>query len=389
MHDESILFTLFLIFTGAALLATISLYARQSLLVVYIVLGILLGPSGLSLVTDSNLIKEIAHIGIIFLLFLLGLNLPPNKLIHLVQKTTIVTSISCLLFAFIGVFIAWIFGFDIVESLLIGLAMMFSSTIIGLKLLPTTVLHHKRLGEIIISILLLQDLIAIIVLLLIEAGDHRSFPIMNILLLGFALIGLILFSYLFNRFILIRFMERFDKIPEYLFLLTIGWCLGIAQLAHYLGLSYEIGAFIAGISLALSQITLFIAEILKPLRDFFLILFFFSIGASFNLQSAQSVLLPAFVLAILLLSLKPLIFSWLLRRSGENAGNSMEIGTRLGQASEFSILIAMLALQSQLIGENAAYLIQVSTLITLIGSSYLIVLLYPTPMAVSDKLRRD
>ncbi len=128
---------------------------------------------------------------------------------------------------------------------------------------------------------------------------------------------------------------------------------------------------------------------LKSLRDFFLIMFFFTVGATFDLHMGKEVFIPALVLALLILSVKPLVFSFLLRRSHEDPKVATEIGVRLGQSSEFSLLIAVLALELGIVSHNAAYLIQVSTIITFIVSSYLIVLKYPTPMAVSDKLRRD
>jgi Kef-type K+ transport system membrane component KefB len=171
--------------------------------------------------------------------------------------------------------------------------------------------------------------------------------------------------------------------------MAIGWCLGIAELAATMGLSHEIGAFIAGVALATNPIALFIGESLKPLRDFFLIIFFFSLGASFNLEMINAVLLPAILLAALTLFIKPLVFRYLLRGAGETSQRSGEIGVRLGQISEFSLLIAVLGLELKVIGEQASYLIQVTTLLTFIVSSYFIVLRYPTPIALNDKLRRD
>ena len=389
MHGESIIFTIFLIFTGAAIFATFGLYARQSLLVIYIVLGIVLGPSGFELVTDPIIVKEIAHVGIIFLLFLLGLDMPPAKLFSLIRETILVSGITALLFATVGFSIAWIFRYSLADCLIIAVAMMFSSTIIGLKLLPTTVLHHRRTGEIIISILLLQDVIAILALLAFQAAKQGHFPLLESITLAASFLGLVLFVYGFNRYVLLKLIARFDKIHEYVFLITIGWCLGIAVLANALGLSYEIGAFIAGVALATSPIAMFIAEVLKPLRDFFLVMFFFGLGATFDLKMAEEVFFPSVVLAIIVLSTKPLIFSYLLNRSGETPHTSTEIGVRLGQSSEFSILIAVSAFDLHLLSQNAAYLIQVSTIVTFIVSSYLIVLKYPTPMAVSDALRRD
>jgi Kef-type K+ transport system membrane component KefB len=280
-------------------------------------------------------------------------------------------------------------GFSAIEALLVGGAATFSSTIVGLKLLPTTVLHHQRTGEVIISILLLQDLLAIVLLLVVQGSSKGSMPVGDILKLLIALPVLIGFAWMAERFVLIRLIRKFDKIQEYIFLMTIGWCLGMAELSEVLGLSAEIGAFIAGVVLASSPIAMFIAESLKPLRDFFLVLFFFSLGAGFDIGLIDEVILPAVVLAAALMLLKPPVFRWLLLRTGESEKRSHEVGYRLGQMSEFSLLLAVLAFEQGVIGAEASYLIQLSTLLTFLISSYLVVLRFPTPIAVSDALRRD
>ncbi len=389
MGGDSVVYSVFLIFTGAAMLATVALYARQSLLVSYILLGILLGPSVLGLVKDVSLFQQLSHVGIVFLLFLLGLNLHPQNLWHMFRKATAVTLISSLLFGILGAATGMLFGFSLLESLLMGAAMMFSSTIIGLKLLPATVLHHQHVGEIIISVLLLQDIIAILILLLLHGAASGSDTVSSILQLALSLPALVAFAFLFSRYVLTRLLARFDTIQEYIFLLAIGWCLGMAQLAEAIGLSAEIGAFIAGVAVATEAISRFIAESLRPLRDFFLVVFFFSLGASFNLDLLSQVLLPASILALTALLLKPLIFQRLLQRTGETPKASLEVGVRLGQISEFSLLIAVLGLNIGAIGAQASYVIQLATLLTFILSSYFIVLRYPTPIAVSDRLRRD
>jgi Kef-type K+ transport system membrane component KefB len=389
MTNEPILLTLVLVFTGAAILATVALYARQSLLVVYMLVGLFFGASGLKIINDPAVIEELSHIGIIFLLFLLGINLPVNKLFQLVKKTTFITAISSTIFGFTGFIVGLSFSFTWLESLVIGASAMFSSTIIGLKLLPTTVLHHRRQGEMIISILLLQDILAIIVLTVLQVGESSYFPWKELGILFIALFGISILAFSFHKYILIRIIARFDKIQEFIFVITIGWCLGIAQIAAYFNLSYEIGAFIAGVAFASNPISLFISETLKPLRDFFLILFFFTLGAKFNIIDAQSVILPATILASLLLLLKPVAFKILIRRTSENPEDSREIGFRLGQTSEFSLLIAVLATEMGVIGMKASYLIQLCALITFIVSSYLVVYKFPTPMATVDKLRRD
>mgnify|MGYP001602196254 FL=1 len=130
MNTESIVFTFFMIFAGAALLATFALFARQALLIAYILIGVLLGPWGLGFVSDSEVIGEIAHIGIIFLLFLIGLNLQPQELLHMMRKTTIVTLASSAVFSLFGFTLCILFGFSLKDAILVGIATSFSSTII-------------------------------------------------------------------------------------------------------------------------------------------------------------------------------------------------------------------------------------------------------------------
>lgn len=389
MSHDPILFSLFLVFTGAALIATLALFARQSMLVSYILLGVLLGPWGTGLVKDPTLIAAIAHIGVIFLLFLLGLNLHPQELVRLLSKTMLVTLGTSLLFAVAGFAIAVVFGFNTIDALLVGVAAMFSSTIIGLKLLPTTTLHQQHTGEVMISILLLQDILAILALLALQAYGGEGELLLELGKVSLMLPLLMGASLLVARYVLAPLFMRFDTIQEYVFLVAIGWCLGFAELSSAAGLSAEIGAFIAGVALATSPISTFIAESLKPLRDFFLILFFFSLGAQFNPSLVQELIVPSLVLAVVLVLIKPPLFRRFLLRTGESDRFSKEIGVRLGQVSEFSLFIAMLAEQSAVISTRASALIQLATLVTFVISSYWIMLRYPTPIAVSARLRRD
>lgn len=387
--SESIIFSIFIIFTSAAVLATIALFARQALLVAYIAVGIILGPSVLSFVPDTVFSQQIAKVGIMFLLFLLGLNLHPQKLMASIKQSTLITFGASLIFALIGFIAAMTLKLPLMDQLIIAAAFMFSSTIIGLKLLPTTVLHHQHVGEIIISILLLQDILAIILLLLIETQGPDTSTLYALGKLALALPGLIAFAFLVERFVLIKLMSKFDKIKEYIFLLAIGWCLGIAELAHYIGLSHETGAFIAGVSIAVGPISFYISESLKPIRDFFLVIFFFSLGASLDMGLAWKLLLPAIITSSVLLLVKPYVFKFLIQKSGESDQDSKEIGVRLGQLSEFSLLLGFVAFSAGLISLEASNFIQVCTIMSFILSTYLIVLKYPTPIAISDKLRRD
>lgn len=387
--DQHVVFIFFLIFTGGALLASLALFGRQPLLVAYIALGALLGPYGLSWVSDVELIAQISSIGIVFLLFLLGLDMQPQSLLKVLKQVAPITLFSSLLFAIIGFALAYIFDFNLIECAIIGSAMMFSSTIIGIKLLPTTALHHRHSGELMVGMLLMQDFLAIAVLLVLLSASSSENGISSLAFSIIALPALVACAMFLVRYLLQPLFSRFDRIGEYIFLLTIGWCLGIAELAEVIGLSKEIGAFIAGISLATSPIAQYIALNLKPLRDFFLILFFFSLGGGFDLSLLPSIALPAIILAIIMLTLKPVVYRYLLRSQSESNSLSWDIGFRLGQNSEFSLLIAYMAFGTQLIGSDASHLIQATAIITFLISSYIVVFNFPNPIAVSERLRRD
>jgi Kef-type K+ transport system membrane component KefB len=387
--ETGITFTFAAIFLGAAVLSSIALYARQPIIIAYIALGVALGPFGLGVVSDMELVSGAGHVGIILLLFLLGLDMKPIALWNSLRQSTLVALVSAVVFAATGYGLSRLFGFSGMDALLISAALVFSSTIIGIKLLPTTVLHHRHLGELMIALLLFQDLLAIIVLVMIEsAGAEQPGPGTLLQpLLTLPLLGIV--SWLSVRVVLLNLIKRFDRYHEYIFLLSIGWCLGMAELAIWMGLSAEIGAFIAGISIASSPIAQYIAISLKPLRDFFLVVFFFSVGSGLDMALLPGVALPAVVIAISFLALKPAVFHLLVRGVFDEPKLSWNLGLRLGQCSEFALLIAFLGLSKGLLGGSAATLIQAVTVITLLVSSYLVVLALPNPIAIRESLRRD
>jgi Kef-type K+ transport system membrane component KefB len=384
-------FVFFLIFFGAAFFATIALYTRQTIILAYIFVGVLIGPYGLKLIGDTDTILSISEIGIMFLLFLLGLDLQLKSLMEMLGKSVLVTFGSSLILGVACTLACYQYGLEIMPSIIIGTSMVFSSTIICLKLLPITTLHHQRQGNIVISILLLQDIMAIIMLTVLDLlstsqGSVQLYPILKILA---ALPILVVVGYFAQKYIIMHLLRKFNRVREYIFLLAIAWCLGMAELAVWFGLSSEIGAFIAGVSLAASPISQYIAESLKPLRNFFLIIFFFSVGANFNYQLVPSVLYIVCVLVGIVLVVKPIAYALLLKVFKEKTHVSWSIGLRVGQASEFSLLLGLLALQSHIISQKQFIIIQAVVIITFVISSYIVVLRLPNPIAISDKLRRD
>ena len=385
---DHIIFQFVLIFAGAALFATLFLYLKQPIILAYIVLGIFVGPKGLGLIEDAELVEQLAHIGIILLLFLIGLNFQPKKLGGLLGRIGLVTLATRFIFMLLSLTAALSLGFPLIDSLIIGAALMFSSTIVSMKLIPTTQLHHHHVGEVMISVLLLQDVIAIMLIVLVTEGGMDDISVSAALLL-LKLLALGVLSFVFVRFVIQRLLAKFDVIKEHTFVMALGWGLFVAGAAKLLGLSLEMGAFIAGISLATVPIALIIAEELKPLRDFFLILFFFSIGARFDLVASQDLIVPGLIISVLLMLAKPLIFNWGFKAIGEKPEHSAQLGVRLGQASEFSLLIAISALASGLIEERSSYLIQLVVVLTFVASTYWVVFAYPTPISYKSGQRKD
>ena len=387
--SETILHTFIIIFCGAAITASLALYTRQPLLVAYIAVGVLLGPFGTGVIPDVSFISQISHIGIIFLLFLLGLDMQPSALIAVLRKATSVALVSCALFGTLGFVIGISTGFTLMESIVISMASMFSSTIIGIKLLPTTILHHRHTGDLMVGLLLIQDFIAIFCLLILLSGEGGGIDAKMLVMALISLPLLSIASFYMVKFVLAKLFMKFDRFHEYIFLLAIGWCLGLAALAEMLHLSAEIGAFIAGVSIATSPISQYIALNLKPLRDFFLILFFFSLGAQLNIQILPQIWWIVLLYATTMLAIKPITFYLLLRQQSEQRILAWDVGFRLGQISEFSLLISFVAVSTGIIGEKSSVLIQSSAIISFIVSSYIVTFNFPNPIAASDKLRRD
>lgn len=385
---DNIIFELVLIFAGAAILATLFLYLKQPIILAYIALGVLIGPSGLGLINNPHHIEQLSHVGIILLLFLIGLNLRPDRMVGLFGKISVLTLVTSVIFLSVTMLAAIAMGFSLLHSLVIGAALMFSSTIVGLKLIPTTTLHHKHRGEMMVSVLLLQDILAILIILLITGGQENNIPL-TVSLLLLKLVVLTVISFFVVKYIITALYIKFDTIREHTFLMSLGWGLMVAGAAEYTGLSFEMGAFVAGVSIATLPIALVIAEELKPLRDFFLILFFFSIGAQFDLLVMKDVILPGIVIALLIIIVKPVIYKWGFNISGEKEYVSKELGIRLGQASEFSLLVAYSALVSGLIDQRSTYLIQTVVILTFVLSTYWVMNKYPTPISSEASQRRD
>lgn len=374
---------------GSAILSCLAVLLKQPIIVAYILCGILAGPWGLGWIKNAGFIEATSHLGITLLLFLAGLCLHPQKLLGLFGKTSLVTLANSLFSFVMALLFALVFRFSLTDSVGIALALMFSSTILTVKLLPTTKLHQQRMGALCISVLILQDLMAIGVLALIRCMNTPQGVGLSFLTLIVKLSLFVAVLALFENYVLRKVMAYVDRIHEALFILGLAWCFGIAAVSHHMGLFYETGAFFAGVVLARHRISLFISEELKPLRDFFLVLFFFSLGAKLDVSVMGDLLLPAMVMTAVFILAKSWVFKKAFIWIGESKPFSQEIGVRLGQLSEFSLLIALLAFELGHISGRASQLIQMVTILTFLISSYLVVFKYPTPIGTTEKLNRD
>ncbi len=363
---------------------------KQPILIAYVLGGFLVGPSMLGFIQDVSFLSATSRIGITLLLFLAGAVLHPRHLLRLFRDTSLVT-LGAGIFSFAGtLFVSLLFGFSLPESLLVSAALAFSSTLLVVKLLPTTKLHHAKIGEISIGILVLQDLLAIGVLVFLKSlsyGQNFFLPLEFIVLKFFGLFCILLF---FEQQVLRRALAQTDKFHELIFVFALAWCFGAASCAQWIGLSYEIGAFLAGVALARHPISLFITEKLKPLRDFFLVLFFFVLGAQIKPGVIQPVFLGAIVLAVFICLSRPFFYILFFRLSRQKEKHLVnETSIRLGQASEFALLIAILAQETGKISLTVSQFIQIVTILTMIFSTYLVVFLYPTPLGIKERLFRD
>ncbi|MCW8328501.1 cation:proton antiporter [Photobacterium sp. SDRW27] len=383
-----LIFELCAIVISAAVLGTFFLYARQPIILAYIAAGMLIGPNGLQWIPNSEHITQIGNLGVILLLFLIGLNLQPKKLIQLFKESSIITIGTCCFFFFSALLFALAIQFSLQDALIIGAALMFSSTVIGLKLIPTTTLHHKHMGEIMTSILLVQDILAISVIIFLNIGGGNAMLVAFMMMLfKFAAFGTL--AFLGVRYLILSLFQRFDVIQEYSFVTTLAWCFFWAELSHQVGLSYESGAFIAGISIAVSRVSQAISVHLKPLREFFLILFFFAIGARMDLAASNLYSLLGILFGALLVVIKAWGFSKALHWASEKTAMDGELSARLSQASEFSFLVGYAAMNANLLSQEASIFIQTATMTTFIISTYWVVRRYPTPISMANNLRQD
>ncbi|MBS3150275.1 cation:proton antiporter [Candidatus Woesearchaeota archaeon] len=367
---------LFVELTFIILLALVTSIAanilKQPLMIAYILTGILITSFFVDFVTFSEITLIFSKIGIAFLLFMVGLNLNP-KVIKEIGVVATVTGLGQIIFtSLIGFLISFYLGFSVIESLYISVALTFSSTIIIMKLLSDKDDLDTLYGKISIGFLIVQDLVAIFLLMFIPlASNNLEFHIIALSIIKGIL--LIFFIWLLSIQILPRITKQIAKNQELLFLFSVGWCFLIASLFFYFGFSIEIGALLAGIGLSMSQYRLEIAYKVKPLRDFFIIIFFIILGSQMHISSVSSIVLPAIVLSLFILIGNPLIVMILMGLLGYTKRNGFLAGLTVAQISEFSLILIALGVNMNHISPQILSLVTLVGLITITASTYMII----------------
>lgn len=363
-----------LILLIAAVAGAIGQLLKQPLIVMFILVGILVGPSFLNIAHAKENITLLSDIGISILLFIVGLKLD-LRLIRSTGKISLLTGLGQVFFtAGIGYLLALALGFPSLHSFYISVALTFSSTIIIVKLLSDKKEIDSLHGQIAIGFLIVQDMVVILVMIVLSAmGKSEESSLAHDLAQTF-LIGFLLFAItlVFMKWVIPPLSYFLAKSPELLLLFSIAWAISLASFSEIVGFSPEVGAFLAGISLASSDFKENISSRLTSLRDFLLLFFFVNLGLTLNLSETGTQIPAALAFSFFVLIGNPIIVLIIMGVLGYRKRTSFLAGLTVAQISEFSLIFAGLGLQMRHINEEVVGLITLVGLITIGLSTYMI-----------------
>lgn len=370
---ESSIFTeLSTVIVVVAAVSVVMRFLRQPLILGYILTGILVGPSALHLIHSKQAFDGFSSIGIALLLFIIGLGMN-IAVIKRVGKPVFIT--AGVLFAVIGSIGALAgrlgLGLSRQDAVIVGLALFFSSTIIIVKALTDKKEQNRLYGQIAIGVILLDDIVATVALLFVAAGKNESVGASALVPLAAKGLGLLLFLVVASKWLLPRLVRAIASNQESLFLFAIAWGFGVASVFAKAGFSIEVGSLFAGVSLASLPYAQEIESRLKPLRDFFIVLFFITLGESLNMSGLQTALVPALALSAIVIILKPMAVTTTLGLLGYPKRVAFKAGINLSQISEFSIVLVVLATSKGLVGTHLSAILTLVAMITITSSTYL------------------
>ncbi len=359
----------------AAIIGAIGVRLRQPLIVAFIGVGILVGPSVFGWVSADDQVDLLAKLGIALLLFVVGLKLDLH-IIRTIGPVALATGLGQVFFtSVVGFFIAIGLGMTPVTALYVAVALTFSSTIIIVKLLSDKREMDALHGRIAIGFLIVQDIVVVLVMIgltaLGESGDaamlgREAVAVLFKGVLFITTIGLLM------RYVLTPLLHQLARSPELLVLFAIAWAVALGALGVHLGFSKEVGAFLAGVSLASTPYREAIGARLVSLRDFLLLFFFIDLGAGLELATLGAQVVPAIVLSLFVLIGNPLIVMIILGAMGYRKRTGFLAGLTVAQISEFSLILGALGLSLGHIDTGTMGLITLVGLITISASTYMI-----------------
>ncbi|MCR4301246.1 MAG: cation:proton antiporter [Sulfuricaulis sp.] len=360
----------------AAVVGALALAFRQPLIVAFIAVGILVGPAGLGWVRSHDQIDLLATLGISLLLFVVGLKLDLH-LIRSLGRVALATGLGQVVFtSVIGYAIALMLGMDHIPAIYVAVALTFSSTIIIVKLLSDKREIDALHGRIAVGFLIVQDIVVVLAMIALSAfgvatnGGSFSHDIAFVLVKGLAMLAA---TGLLMRYVLPALMHRLARSGELLVLFGIAWAVVFAAIGDLLGFSKEVGAFLAGVSIASTPYREALSTRLTSLRDFLLLFFFISLGAQVEVRLLDAQILPAVVLSLFVLIGNPLIVMVIMGLMGYRKRTGFLAGLTVAQISEFSLVFAALGLSLGHIGTDTLGLITLVGLVTIGLSTYLII----------------
>jgi len=371
------------VFDQIALLLLISsvigvafVWLKQPLILAFIAVGIVVGPSVMGIVYSASEIQLLAKIGITLLLFIVGLRLD-FQLIRTLGKVSLLTGLGQVVFtAAIGYLIASLLGFNWLSSVYIAVALTFSSTIIIIKLLSDKDEIDSLYGRIAVGFLIVQDIVVILAIITLSSfgigqgsDTNVTAEIAWLILRG---VGLLAALALLARFVFPSFLNRIAASRELLVIFAIAWAVIAAAGAEWMGFSKEVGGFLAGVSLASTDYREAIASRLETLRNFLLLFFFIDLGAQIKLEVINTQLLPATVLSLFVLIGNPIIVMVIMGLMGYRKRTGLMAGLTVAQISEFSLILGSLGVSLGHIDSQVMALITLVGIITIGVSTYLI-----------------
>lgn len=370
--EGSIFYQLSLVLAVAAGISIVVRLFKQPPIIGYIISGFLVGPALLNVIHAEEAFQSFSQIGIALLLFMVGLGLNVG-VIKTAGKPVLLTFLLITLgLGGAGYGLSLVFGMTQQESLLMAMALLFSSTIIVVKALTDKRSQSRLYGQIAIGILLLEDIIATLALLFVSASGSGSGGLYDIGLLLAKGVALGLVLSVTGAFIMPRLTKFFARSQELLFLFSLAWTFGVASAFAWFGYSIEVGALFAGVALAHLPYAQEMSTRLRPLRDFFIILFFIGLGIELGITQIGEAIVPALVFSVLVMVLKPLLTQIGLGIMGYTKQTGFKTAAHLSQISEFSVILIVLATTTGIASDRLVGIIALTALITIAFSTYLI-----------------